>query len=68
MNTPLYADCEVAHAFGKWPHEFYALDPLEQEVCRWYFRLHREKEAYAMRSKQDRQYWPNDPPPGPPHH
>ena len=27
MDTPLYTDCEVARAFGRWPHEFMALDP-----------------------------------------
>ena len=67
LDTPLYTDCEVARTFAKWPHEFYALDPLEQDLCRWFVRLSREKEAYAARSKADRAYWPKDPPPRHPH-
>ena len=67
LDTPLYADCDVAREFSRFPSEFYALDPVEQELCRWYVRLRREKEGYAARDQIGRQYWPKDPPLRQPH-
>ena len=57
-NTPLYADCDVAQAFGKWLHEFWALDDDEQEILRWYVVLKSHKAAYGMLPKDRQAYWP----------
>ena len=57
-NTSLYTDCEVAQAFGKWPHELWALDDNEQEILRWFLVLKSHKAAYAMLPPDKKAQWP----------
>ena len=57
-NTPLYTDCEIAQAFGKWLHEFWELDEDEQEIHRWYMVLKSHKAAYAALPKDKQPLWP----------